>query len=80
MRNTGIIRIGAHVLLGSRVSSASGGGGGGGGGGGSAPSATTLRMSHLSAGRPYVTFLAPAETNADGLRRLHIKTFADSAS
>lgn len=50
------------------------------GGGGSAPSATTLRMSHLSAGRPYVTFLAPAETNADGLRRLHIKTFADSAS
>lgn len=41
---------------------------------------TTLRMSHMSAGRPYVTFLAPAETNADGFRRLHIKTFADSAS
>lgn len=50
------------------------------GGGGSAPSVTTLRMSHLSAGRPYVTFLAPVETNADGARRLHIKTFADSAN
>lgn len=47
------------------------------GGGGGSSSAHTLRMSHMSAGRPYVTFLAPADADTDGARRLHIKTFAD---
>lgn len=38
----------------------------------------TFRMSHISAGRPYITFLSPVDADTDAARRLHIHTFSDA--
>lgn len=39
--------------------------------------AGTIRKSHISARRAYVTLLSPVDSGTDGARRLHIRTFSD---
>ena len=41
-------------------------------------SPSTLRASHISACRPYITFLSPVDADTDAARRLHIHTFSDA--
>lgn len=40
----------------------------------------TLHSSHIVAGRPYITLLSPVDAGTDAARRLHIRTFSNSAS